>query len=121
MIAHAMETGYNVGQVVSNLDELTNTDIPPAKGGHRKFNKIGHILLYDNQQQRYFLIVTNNESTAHIVRLTIADLPVPLRTLTVDKPHDNRELTLNDLGEGRYQLEDQLNNHDVAVYVVQAQ
>jgi len=121
MIAHAMETGYNVGQVVSNLDELTNADIPPATGGHRKFNKIGHILLYDNQQQRYFLIVTNNESSAHTVRLTIADLPVPLRTLTVDKPHDNRELNLDDLGEGRYQLEDQLDNHDVAVYVVQAQ
>ena len=121
MIAHAMETGYNVGQVVSNLDELTNADIPPAKGGHRKFNKIGHILLYDNQQQRYFLIVTNNESSAHIVRLTIADLPVPLRTLTVDKPHDNRQLTLDDLGQGRYQLQDQLDNHDVAVYVIQSQ
>lgn len=121
MIAHAMETGYNVGKARSNLDELTSARIPPATGPYRKFNKVGHILLYDDQQKKYFLIVTNNESSPHAVRLTIWDLPVPLSSLTIREPHDNRELELKDRSRGRYTFQDKLANHDVAIYVLPAE
>ena len=36
MIQHAMETGYNVGKVRSNLDHLV---------AGQNFNKVGHILI----------------------------------------------------------------------------
>jgi len=121
MIAHAMETGYNVGQVRSNLDELTTVEIPPATGPHYKFNKVGHILLHDDQEHDYFLILTNNETSPHTVLLQISDLPVPLASLTIRKPHDNRELELQDAGGGRYLLREKLGNHDVAIYVLEAQ
>ena len=52
-IRHAMETGYNVGKVRSNADELA-----PGKN----FNKVGHILLHDDKEDKYFLIVSNNIS-----------------------------------------------------------
>ena len=115
-----METGYNVGQVRSNLDELTTVEIPPATGPHYAFSKVGHILLYDDQEHKYFLIVTNNETSPHTVLLQISDLPVPLASLTVREPHDNRELELQDTGGGRYLLQDELDNHDVAIYVLEA-
>ncbi len=120
MIAHAMETGYNVGRVRSNLDELTAAEIPPATGPHCRFNKVGHILLYDDQERKYFLIVTNNESVPHRVLLRLSDLPVPLASLTIREPHDDRELKLLDAGGGRYLLPDKLGNHDVAIYVLDA-
>jgi len=120
MITHAMETGYNVGQVRSNLDELTTAEIPPATGPHYEFNKVGHILLYDDQEHKYFLIVTNNETSPSTVLLQISDLPVPLASLTIREPHDNRELTLQNAGGGHYLLRDKLGNHDVAIYVLKA-
>jgi len=120
MIAHAMETGYNVGRVRSNLDELTTVEIPPATGPHYAFNKVGHILLYDDQEHKYFLIVTNNETSPHTVLLEISDLPVPLASLTIREPHDNRELKLHNGGGGRYLLQEKLSNHDVAIYVLDA-
>ncbi len=120
MITHAMETGYNIGQVRSNLDELTTAEIPPATGPHYTFNRVGHILLYDDQEQKYFLIVTNNETSPHTVLLEISDLPVPLASSTIREPHDNRELKLQDAGDGLYLLRDKLDNHDVGLYVLEA-
>ena len=77
MIQHAMETGYNVGKMCSNPDELARVEISRCKGSRRMFNRIGHILIYDDQRRKYFLIRTNNESFDHQVRLTISELPVP--------------------------------------------
>ena len=61
MIAGAMESGYNMARLQSNLDELTSTTILPATGPPRKFNKVGHILLHDAKAKKYFLLVTYNK------------------------------------------------------------
>ena len=95
MIARAMEAGYNVGRVTTNFDEPTTLEIPPCKGPFRKFNKVGRILLHDDQRGLLFLIATNNESAPRTVRFTISHLPGELKSLSVDKPHDKRQLLLN--------------------------
>lgn len=109
MIQHAMETGYNAGKVRSNLDQLV-----PG----RNFNRIGHLLLYDDAQGQYFLIVSNNVSNEFEMELTIYDLPVPLNSHMVTESHDQRQVELHELDEGRYKLTDRLFNHDVAIYVM---
>jgi hypothetical protein len=118
MIARAMESGYNVGVVRSNLDEPTSITIPPATGPRSKFNKVGHILLYDVKDEKYFLIVSNNESQEHDVRLTLSDLPARVSSLAVEEPHHGRELELRNEGGGRYALQDRLAGYDVAIYVL---
>ena len=109
MIQHAMETGYNAGKVRSNLDQLV-----PG----RNFNRIGHLLLYDDVQGQYFLIVTNNVSNEFEMELTIYDLPVPLNSHVVTEPHDQRQVELHELDEGCYKLTDRLFNHDVTIYMM---
>ena len=118
MLAGAMTAGYNVGRLQSNLDEPTSITIPPATGPHRKFNKLGHILLRDAETKRYFLIISNNETKAHEVRLTLSHLPAPLRSLSIEEPRRTRRLRLRDEGGGRYALRDRLAGNEVAIYVL---
>ena len=118
MIAHAMETGYGVGTLETNLDIPTVTEIPPATGPHQKFNKVGRILLHDANARKYFLIVTNNEGTPHALHLTLDDLPSPLSSLAVTVPHDNRKLMLHPRKGGGYSLQDQLSGYTVTIYLL---
>ena len=74
MVARGMETGYNVGEVRSNLDVPTMTEIPAAGGNHRPYNKLGHLLLHDAKAGKYFLVVTNNEPQTVNVELSLACL-----------------------------------------------
>lgn len=118
MIARAMESGYNVGRVRSNRDEPTSTTIPPATGPHRKFNKVGHILLHDAKDKKFFLVVSNNEPQEHVVRMTLSKLPVRLSSLSVQEPRGGRELELRNQGGGSYELQDRLAGYGVAIYVL---
>ncbi|MBB76446.1 MAG: hypothetical protein CMJ75_18225 [Planctomycetaceae bacterium] len=118
MIARAMETGYDVGQLETNLDHPTETNIPSATGPYSRFNKVGRILLHDAQARTYYLIVTNNEGTDHTLHLTLSALPAPLSSAEANVPHEKRAILLQRSAEGRYALRDQLPAHAVVVYVL---
>ena len=108
-MAHALETGWNAGKVVSNLDT-------PVEG--MPFNKISHILLYDDQQQVYYMIVTNNTFDRQEVALTINNLPVKLSSMTAQEPKDSRAVDIEVTKAGVYQLKDTLENHEVNIYML---
>ena len=118
MIARAMETGYDVGHVETNLDLPTETAIPPASGPYTKFNKVGRILLHDVESRQYYLIVTNNEAIEHNLRLTLSDLPARLLSNKVRIPHENRQVQLKPTEADRYTLNDRLPAHGVVIYVL---
>ena len=118
MISRGMERGYGVGRVRSSLDQLTATAIPPATGPYRKFNQVGHLLLRDDKQQKYFLLATNNEATAHSVRFEISNLPVRLSSLQVRDSHRKHVGELRRKREGVFELVDRLNAFDVAIYAL---
>jgi len=117
-IARAMEHGFNVGRLRTNLDELTDTLIPSAGGPHQKFNKVGRILLRDPDTRKYFLIVTNNEGRTRDLQLTLSALPAPLSSLSIHEPRRKRTLRLADEGSGSYAFRDHLPGYAVAIYVL---
>ena len=115
-IVRAMETGYNIGDVQSNLDQPTRTAIPPAGGNHRPYNQLGHVLLYDHVAKNYFLIVSNNENKTQHVALTITQLPTELSSLVAHDSYRRRSLELQHGGSQRFVLRDQLSPFAVAIY-----
>ncbi|MEE3373091.1 MAG: hypothetical protein VX346_27405 [Planctomycetota bacterium] len=118
MISRAMETGYDVGQLQTNLDLPTKTNIPPATGPYKPFNKVGRILLHDAKARKYYLIVTNNEGIPHELNLTLSSLPAPLSSTEVSVPHEKRRLLLQRSADNRYSLRDQLPAHAVVIYAL---
>ena len=115
MIAHAMETGWNVGNVSANIDGLL---ISGPSGG--QFGKVSHLLTYDNITQYYYLIVTNNSFETMPVELTLTQLPDAITSLVADIPESGGSVTLVDLGGGGFQLNDTLDNHEVKIYRIYA-
>jgi len=118
MIARAMQAGYNVGQVRCEANAPTNSSIPPAGGNHRPYNKLGHILLHDPIDKKYFLVVSNNEGDPQQVSLSLTKLPTSLMSLVVREPHRRRSLRLQHLGDQRFILRDKLPAYGIAIYVL---
>ena len=115
-LARALERGYNVGRLSTNLDQLTDTTIPPATGPYRKFNKVGRILLHDVAERKYYLIVTNNEPDTLNLQLTMSELPARLKSLAVSEPHTKRRLLLKRSRPGNFELRDSLAGYSVSIY-----
>ena len=118
MIARAMETGYNVGEVRSNHDTLTKTAIPPAGGGHRPYNSLGHILLHDAKAGKYFLLATNNEAASLEITLSLSKLPTDLKSLDARDEHRKQTVKLQRSGPQQFTLRDKLPPYGVAFYVL---
>jgi hypothetical protein len=111
MIAHAMETGWNVGTVTGNLDGQT------VNGN---YGKVSHLLIYDDQQSLYYLIVSNNTYDNHAITLTVSGLPTTLASLDAQLPEESETITMIDLGNRNYGLSDTLIDHDINIYTLQA-
>ena len=113
-IKHAMETGYRPGRVTLDwaLKESDKT------GWTNNYDRITQLLVYDDEPNCYYLILTNNASTTQDVNATLHDLPVALETLNVLIPKTSEELTLIDLNDGDYRLDDSLGDHEVIVYQI---
>jgi hypothetical protein len=110
MISHAMETGWNVGTVTSSMDGQT------VNGN---YNKVSYLLIYDDIEERYYFIVSNNTYDTHNVTWTLSNLPVPLVSLEVHLPEDDETILMTDLGNGSYSLVDTLGDHDVNMYTLE--
>jgi hypothetical protein len=115
-IAHAMETGWNVGKVSADTD---GQYIPGPDPG-RPYARISHLLTYDDIQQVYYLIVTNNTFDTMNVELTLSDLPDPITSLTAEIPEDSSLLQMQDLGDGKFLIADTYPNHAVKIYLLRA-
>ena len=111
MVSHAMETGWNIGSVTGNLDGQT------VNGN---YGKVSHLLIYDDQQSLYYLIVSNNTYDNHAITLTLSSLPTTLAGLDAQLPEESTAITMIDLGNRTYSLADILTDHDVNIYVLQA-
>ena len=110
-ISHAMETGWNVGTVISTLDGQT------VNGN---YNKVSYLLIYDDEQNRYYLIVSNNTYNNQNVTWNLANLPVPLATLDADLAEESSTITMVALVNGSYSLADTLTDHDINIYTLHA-
>lgn len=117
-MAHALATGFNVGLLRTNHDHPTSTAIPPATGPYRKFNKLGRLLLYDDQQKLYYLIVANNEPTTLDINLEMSNLPARPKTLRAIDKYRESTVPIKRSRKGCYQLRDRLNGYDVAIYQI---
>ena len=111
MIKRAMETGWNVGTVTGTLDGQT------VNG---KYSKVSHLLIFDDQQSRYYLIVSNNTYDNLAITLTVSGLPTTLASLDAQLPEDGRIIAMTDLGNRHYSLADALTDHDINIYTLQA-
>ncbi len=116
LIKHAMETGYHVGNVA--LDWTLK--VADQTSWTRNYDRITQLFLYDNEQDCYFLIVSNNYSDTQDVEVTLSELPVPLANLNVVIPKTAETLVLVDLGSSIYKLEDELGGHEVILYKLSA-
>lgn len=103
-IAHAMETGWNVGSV----------NLPTGTIGNHK--RLSNILLYDDWKGKYYFIVTNNGSSSQNITATMSNLPTDLRNLKVNYFNSSAGLTLTDLGSGSYRLNDTIAGYGVHLY-----
>ncbi|MFA5863912.1 MAG: hypothetical protein WC975_04410 [Phycisphaerae bacterium] len=108
----ALEKGYNVGTVSVDWNGKSQ-DYPPY--WTLRFDRISQLLIYDEVQRKYFLIVTNNGPNSRTVEVTLSNLPADLNGLNVETL-DGEGLTLTDLGSGHYRLTDTLTNHEVEIY-----
>ena len=108
---NALETGWDVGTLSSNLDGLV-----PISG--RVYSKASYILLHDNEAKVYYLIVTNNTFETQTLNLTMSNLPVQLSSLDALLAKESREVTMTSPSCGSYLLNDTLTNHDVHVYTL---
>ena len=115
MIAHAMATGWNVGQVNATTDGIFITG--PSGG---QYATVSHLLTYDDIQQLYYLIVTNNSFDTTFVELTLTQLPDPITSLTAEIPESGATVVMEHLGNGDFRLSDTLANHEVKVYRLRA-
>ena len=113
-----MESGYNVGEVRSNHDTLTTTDIPSAGGAHRPYNSLGHILLHDAKAGKYFLLATNNEAASLEITLSLSKLPTDLKSLDARDGHRKQTVKLQRSGPQQFTLRDKLPPYGVAFYVL---
>ena len=115
-IKYAMETGYRVGRVEITWD----TRAKDAAIWNKIFQPVSQLLLYDDRQHQYFLIVTNNEWQKHQVQITLTDLPVALTDLHVEAQRTGRdsekESRLLKKRHGSYTFEDSLEHHQVVIY-----
>ena len=115
MIAHAMETGWNVGSVAANTDgQYLNgpTGYP--------YGKVSHLLTYDDIQEFYYLIVSNNSYETINVELTLTELPDAITSLVAEIPESSSTVVMQDLGGGDFRLNDTLLDHDVKIYLLRA-
>jgi hypothetical protein len=111
-IAHAMETGYDVGSVALDWD----LKISDASNWQEGYDRISQLLIYDDEINKYYLIATNNSSNAQNVEITLSNLPVEVAGLDVFIQRSQETLSLTDLGNGSYRLDDSLANWDVILY-----
>lgn len=112
---HALETGYEVGNVTMSWNETWLEKL----SWNNEFDRLSQLLVYDDEQDKYFLIVVNNSTDSRNMQATISGLPKELASLNVTSVN-GESLTLTDLGGGSYQLNDSLNHHEADVYVFQA-
>ena len=106
-IQHAMETGYNVGAVNLSWSE---------PGWSAVYNRISQLLLYDEQMNQYYLILTNNGGDSKEVTVTVSNLPVAIPNLNVRVSKTEETIAVTDQGGGSYQFIDTLGNHEVILY-----
>jgi len=115
MIQEGMETGYNVGTVSTNYDDR-------AFGGAARFNETSNLLLYDSVEERYWLIVTNNEDATRTIDVDLSGLPVaPYDSgsgIVVERPREATTQLLADLGGGTYRLSESLDPFEIGVYSI---
>jgi len=109
-LQHAMETGYNVGTVSLTWDGKG------TESWSEPFDRFSQLLVYDDQQHLYSLILTNNASDIRQARATISNLPEELAGLQVIIPKTGQIFALTDLGNGSYLLADSLLDHQVVIY-----
>ena len=114
-IAHAMETGWNVGTVTANTDGLF---ISGPTGG--QYGKVSHLLTYDDIQQFFYLIVTNNSYEVVNVELTLTELPDVISSLIAEIPESNSTVAMEHLGDNNFRLSDTLSDHEVKIYLLRA-
>ncbi|MFA5863503.1 MAG: FG-GAP-like repeat-containing protein [Phycisphaerae bacterium] len=108
-IKHAMETGYNVGTVNLAWSE---------PGWSETYNRISQLLLYDDEKNQYYLIVTNNGSDTKDVTVTVSNLPVGIPSLNALVSKTGETIAVTDLGGGSYRFTDTLGNHEVILYTL---
>ena len=111
---NALETGWDVGTLSSNLDDLV--EIVP--GVYRVYSKASYILLHDSVAQVYYLVVTNNTFDTQTLNLSLSNLPLPLSSLNALLPKESRQITMTSPTCGSYLLTDILANHDVHIYTL---
>lgn len=105
-LTHALETGWNVGSV----------SLPTGWAG--TYKQMSNLLLYDDYQRKYFLIVTNNTSSTRSFSATMSDLPTYLRNVSVTAFTGGTPAVENlvSSGNNEYRLDSQLSNWGVGVY-----
>jgi len=116
-IAHAMETGYDVGTVRVECPEKRKE----MSLGSGTFAAVSHLLLYDDRQHKWFLIVTNNTVDPRKVTVYIAGLPAGQGRLQLSIPRARRTLELSQGHADQWHFEDLLNGYDVIVYALSRQ
>ena len=111
-IKGAMETGYNVGKV--EIDWIGKTD--ELRSWSKNYDSMLQLLLYDDEQKNYFLIVTNNTSNDRDFKITISDLPATLKNPKTVMLKTGWSATLKEIDGGKYQLEGRAGDHEVIIY-----
>ena len=112
MIAHAMETGWNVGNVSASTDGQLLSD------NSGLYNKVSHLLTYDDLDEVYYFIVTHNDAGSVNVDFTLTQMPDPVSNLTAEVPEDASFVILQNPSAGTFVLSDTLGNHQVKIYKI---
>jgi hypothetical protein len=117
-LQHAMETGWNVGSVVTNGDDYLWSGGPTVRN-------VGSLLVYDASALKYYLILTNNRNSTNTVSVTISNLPTGLSSLTatlLNESGTGKDTVTMSTGQnqGEYTFSISMTKYDVDIYQIYA-
>lgn len=117
-LKRAMETGWNVA--TTSLDWTNKAS--DATQWSARFHRISRIVLHDEAEQKYFIVVTNNGDAAQEFSLTVSQLLTGLKDLQVAASTGGarESLALVEVGNGAYRLNARLPPYGVGVYELNA-
>ncbi|MHB9070170.1 MAG: hypothetical protein ACYC54_07355 [Sedimentisphaerales bacterium] len=115
-LKHAMETGWDVGTVVTNGDAYLWSGGPTVR-------QVGSLLVYDADALKYYLILTNNRDSTNTVSVSISNLPTTLSSMTATLLNENgtgKDTVTMSTGQqqGEYTFSISMSKYDVDIYQI---